>query len=126
LFEYNKYIQLARNAGITAAQTENIFGREAAQEQYFFPSLAVGTNSLPGDMTINAHKGERIIPAADNSEILRALSGRRDEMKGIVEQLRRMREEAKAHALALAKNTNRTAKILDKFDVDGMPPARAT
>lgn len=126
LFEYNKYIQLARNAGIKAAEPENVFGKDAAQEQYFFPSLATGTNELPGDMTINAHKGERIIPAADNRELIRALSGRNKDLKELVEQIRKLREEGKAHALALAKNTNKTAKILDQFAIDGMPPVRAT
>lgn len=124
LFEYNKYIQLARNAGIKAAEPESIFNREAAQDQYFFPSLATGTNELPSDMTINAHRGERIIPAADNRKIMDALSSRNDDLKSIIEQLQKLRAESRAHALALAKSASKTAKILDEFTTDGMPPVR--
>lgn len=37
------------------------------------PSLAVGTNWLPDDMVIQAHKGERVIPPADNRRLIAAL-----------------------------------------------------
>ena len=120
LYEYNKYIQLARNAGIKAAQPDDVFNKSATQEQYFFPSLAVGTNELPSDMTINAHKGERIIPAADNSRIINALSGRNDDLKEVIDHLRKLREEAKAHALAIAKNTSKTAKSTEQLTLDGI------
>ena len=38
-------------------------------------SLAQGTNSLPSDMIIQAHEGERIMPKADNQALMSALSG---------------------------------------------------
>jgi hypothetical protein len=37
------------------------------------PKLATGTNFLTSDMIIQAHQGERIIPAADNRDIIAAL-----------------------------------------------------
>jgi hypothetical protein len=37
------------------------------------PSFAVGTNYLMSDMVIQAHEGERIMPKADNYELMRRL-----------------------------------------------------
>jgi len=39
------------------------------------PKLATGTNFLTSDMIIQAHQGERIIPAADNRDIIADLQG---------------------------------------------------
>jgi hypothetical protein len=40
------------------------------------PKLATGTNFLTSDMIIQAHQGERIIPAADNRAMIAALENR--------------------------------------------------
>ncbi|WP_157667595.1 phage tail length tape measure family protein [Comamonas serinivorans] len=39
-------------------------------------SFAVGTNFVPYDMVAQIHRGERIIPAADNSALIAAVNGR--------------------------------------------------
>jgi phage-related minor tail protein len=41
-------------------------------------SFAVGTNFVPNDMTAQIHKGERIIPAADNRMLMDRLQGPND------------------------------------------------
>jgi len=39
------------------------------------PAFAKGTNYVPGDMVAQIHQGERIIPAADNRALFRAIEG---------------------------------------------------
>lgn len=121
LFDYTKYIRMAANAGVTAAQPAGPVFQQPART---FPSFAVGTNSLPGDMTVNAHAGERIVPAADNRELMRRLSEPNEGMKVMADEIRQLRAELKAANLAIAKNTSRTAKILDTWDGAGQPPVR--
>ncbi|SHL10087.1 hypothetical protein SAMN05216428_10174 [Nitrosospira sp. Nsp11] len=121
LFDYTKYIRLAANAGVTAAQPAGPVFQAPAQ---VFPSFAVGTNSLPGDMTINAHAGERIIPAADNRELMRRLSEPNEGISAMAAEIRQLRGELKAAHLAIARNTSSTAKILDRWEGGGMPETR--
>lgn len=121
LFDYTKYIRLAANAGVTAAQPA---GPVFQPGQTYMPSFAVGTNELPSDMTARVHKGERIIPAADNRELMRRLSSPNAANDALVAEIRQLRAELKAAHLAIAKNTSKTAKILDQFDGNGMPPVR--
>jgi hypothetical protein len=122
LFDYTKYIRLAANAGVTAAQPAGPVFQPTGQT--YMPSFAVGTNELPRDMTAKVHKGERIIPAADNRELMRRLSNPDAANDALVAEIRQLRAELKAAHLAIAKNTSKTAKILDQFDGNGMPPVR--
>lgn len=120
-FEYERYLRLAANAGVTAAQPAPLFEAPPAQ---VFPSFAVGTNFLPQDMTINAHAGERIIPAADNSELMQRLREPNESAQVMAEEIRQLRAELKAAHLAIARNTANTAKILSRWDGDGVPEER--
>ena len=45
-----------------------------AAQAALLPSLDVGTNAVPSDMLAMIHQGERVMPAADNSAIMDALS----------------------------------------------------
>lgn len=91
------------------------------------PGFDVGTNYVPYDMTARIHEGERIIPAADNRELMRKLSGPSDsrELMAEVRQLRAevagLRGEQKTSQFAIAKYTQKTAKKLDEFSEIGMP-----
>jgi hypothetical protein len=122
LFDYTKYIRLAANAGVTAAQPAGPVFQESGQT--YTPSFAVGANELPHDMTAKVHKGERIIPAADNRELMRRLSSPNAANDALVAEIRQLRAELKAAHLAIAKNTSKTAKILDTWDGNGQPPER--
>ncbi|SEO37421.1 tape measure domain-containing protein [Nitrosospira multiformis] len=128
-FEYERYLQLAANAGVTGAQPEQVFEAPPAK---VFPSFAVGTNSLPQDMTINAHAGERIIPAADNRELMQRLREPNESAKAMADEIKQLRSELKAAHLAIARNTASTAKTTDRmlrlseeWNVEGMPRERA-
>lgn len=91
------------------------------------PSFAVGANSLPSDMIAQVHQGERIIPAADNSRLFRALEGDSamvEELRALREEVAQLRAEQRAGHAAIASNTSTTAKTMQKFDYDGMPAVR--
>ena len=72
------------------------------------PSLAVGTNNLPGDMVIKAHAGERVMPAADNKELFRRLSSPEQNSAALTTEIRALREEVKQ----LREESNRNAGMI--------------
>jgi hypothetical protein len=49
----------------------------------------------------------------------------RAELASLREEVRGRREEAMANEAAIATNTGKTARLLDKFDTDGLPATRA-
>jgi hypothetical protein len=129
LFDYTKYIRLAANAGVTAAQPAGPVFQPTGQT--YMPSFAIGTNEVPHDMTANIHRGERIIPAADNRELMRRLSVPSEGMKAMADEIKKLREENRAQALALVKAANQTAKtnerllrLSEQWDSDGLPQER--
>lgn len=118
--DYRRYLNSAKLAGVSAAN-DNTFG---------IPSFAVGTNELPTDMLLKAHQGERIIPAADNRELMSRLRGSEQngaavaEMRNVASEIKQLRTEVQAANIAVATNTNTTAKILSRWEGDGMPAVR--
>lgn len=97
--------------------------------------FAVGTNYVPENMPALIHKGERIIPAADNRELLARLAQPAADSQALVQELRELRRENKellkrlnevteSHLYAIAKNTMRSADEIDNWNVNGLPPER--
>lgn len=125
LFDYTKYIRLAANAGVTAAQPAGpVF---QAQAQVFRPSFAVGTNEVPSDMTANIHRGERIIPAADNRELMRRLAEPNEGMRIMADEIKQLRAELKAQGIAqalntgkIARNTEKSLRLSEEQDISGL------
>ncbi len=75
------------------------------------PGFAVGTNEVPYDMLARIHAGERIIPAADNRELMSRLRSGGDS-SGLVAAIDELRVEVAAlgsSAGQTAVNTGRTA-----------------
>ena len=79
-------------------------------------SFAVGTDYVPTDMVANIHKGERIVPAAYN---------RNDATNAdLVAEVKKLREEISRSGYETAKQTAKTAKLLETWEGDGMPETR--
>jgi phage-related minor tail protein len=60
---------------------------------YGLPAFAKGTNYVPDDMYAQIHKGERIIPAADNARLFQSLSDRNATNSVLVAEIRNLRQE---------------------------------
>lgn len=85
-----------------------------------YTSFAVGTNSVPYDMTANIHKEERIIPAADNRELmarLRSPQGNNEALaagiRALYEEAKALREEVKALRASSERTTENTQRSAD-------------
>ena len=91
------------------------------------PGFAVGTNYVPQDMFAQIHEGEAIIPAPFNPERYSKASGNDAlvaEIKALRAEVESLRKSNEAGQNAIAANTGKTARVLAKFDIDGLPETR--
>lgn len=82
------------------------------------PSYDVGTSSVQGDQIAQIHNGERIIPATDNRELMARL--RNPDSSALIAEVGKLRQENQAQGVAMVQATQKMAKILDKFDNQGI------
>ena len=114
---------MAKAYGITAAEVAANLLKNGAT---VLPQLAVGTNYLPDDMVIQAHKGERIIPKADNEQLMRYISGggssNSTDNSALITEIRALRvqnERLEARLNAIQQNTKVTSDLLDQVTEGG-------
>ena len=113
----------AKSIGLHYTDLGNVVGTDAnwLLAKLGIPAFDVGTNYVPQDMIAQIHKGEAIIPAAYNP------AGGNDPQRlerlveALTAEVQRLREEQRAGHSAIASNTSKGAKVLDKWDQDGMP-----
>lgn len=80
------------------------------------PGFADGTNQVSNDGFAFLHKDEAIVPKQFNPAYKEPESN-----KKVVERL----EKVEALLVTIAKNSNKQTKIVQKHDIDGLPPERA-
>lgn len=86
------------NGGMSAATVrEALLGSDEKKLRGF----AIGTNRVPYDMPAMVHQDERIIPAADNRELMRRLASPEQGNEVLVAEVRALRAE-----VALLRQTN--------------------
>lgn len=118
--------------GVISAEERQQFALSAMGEyKSKLPTFDVGTNSVPTDMLASLHAGERIIPAADNTELMQRLSSPQGDNTELLGQLVMLNSRVKsletsmiAGQVAIADNTRKTKNVLEKFDIDGLPKER--
>jgi hypothetical protein len=83
-------------------------------------SAASGLDYVPRDnFRINAHRGEAVLTERDASA-WRGGAGNGE----LAAEVKALREEMRAALYAIAKNTAKSAKVSDRWDVDGLPAER--
>jgi hypothetical protein len=101
---------IADYMGIPQDQILNWFKAQDAS----IPAFAAGTNFVPEDMLAQIHRGERIIPAADNTQLMQNLNSRDETNRVLVTEIRNLRQEVKQLREQQAKETG--SIIVANFD----------
>lgn len=91
------------------------------QEIPFLAEGGVTTGPNAGYAAI-LHGTEATVPLSGGRSIPVEIKGGNNVI--LIEEIRKLREELKAGNTAIAKNTLKSAKLLDRFDVDGLPATR--
>jgi hypothetical protein len=95
------------------------------------PSFDVGINNVPYDMTAKIHAGERIMPKADNLELMQRLKSPQanaealsNEVVNLREEIASLKETIRTGDVANVQQTKEVVKYLKRWDTDGQPEVR--
>jgi len=101
-------LDLARVQARTAGSLETTGLTLAGQYGLQLPSYDVGTASVPFDMVAQIHKGERIVPAASNDELVSEIKALRQEVAGL-----------RQSSAETASNTRASESFMRRISPDG-------
>jgi hypothetical protein len=84
------------------------------------PSYDVGTSYVPADGPALIHQGERIFTSAENAQVIEAIRSSGNSNADLAAEIRQLRSDLRSSQLAIATSTNKAAKVLEKFDRNGI------
>jgi phage-related minor tail protein len=123
-------LEAIRSAGGTLSDLSALSGlyesdwRRAA-ETVGIPAFDVGANRIPQDMLAVLHRDEAVIPAAFNPWAGGSMGGDLGvEVRALRAELAQLREDQRAQASATLSLQRQTAKIIQRWDGDGLPHER--
>ena len=114
-----EFARFSSSIGNTLAELATI----ADGKSLGLPGFAIGTNYVPSDMLANIHQGERIIPAADNAELMQRLSSPsvqdNSELVLEIQRLNNRLATIESNTASTAGHAAKTARLLDRAMPDG-------
>lgn len=98
----------------TATLMQEYLDATAALRETGYTKLATGTNYVPQDMTAQIHKGERIIPAADNFVLMSRLSTTDNYTRDMCIQIRELNQKIDSLERTVAEGAVMNAQATDR------------
>lgn len=89
------------------------------------PKYDVGTNYVPFDQLAMLHEGEAVLPREYNP----AAGGsapKEDDFNAAAEEIRQLRDEQRRQTIAMTALQTRLLRLMERWEVDGMPETRVT
>lgn len=105
--------QLAQVMGLTQQEVLDTF-----VGQYGLPAFARGTNFVPDDMIAQIHQGERIVPAADNAELMASIGNRNRTNEVLAQEIKKLNQEIKVLQKAVVDGAVINAQATDRNTVE--------
>jgi len=112
-------VELARVRALTASSLETTAATVASKYGIKLPSYDVGTNYVPKDMIAQIHEGEAIVPRAYNPDAGNTSSSNDSSNTEVVAALKSLRDDVNAALRAIAANTSKSTKLLQRVTQDG-------
>lgn len=123
---YNLFMQW----GVNSSMVSQILGVTKQEVLDWFrykdpsiPAFAQGINNVPDDMLAFLHQGERVLPKADNEQLMQSLSNRNDTNEQLIVEIRQLNQKiaklekavvdgAVLNAISTDRNTEEISKAV--------------